>query len=58
MQKSRSRGLVAALMIAGVIAGQFAVIGDAEAKKRAKCFSAPVPGHPGTFIVTCSTRRP
>ncbi|HET9578813.1 MAG TPA: hypothetical protein VI139_06520 [Gemmatimonadales bacterium] len=57
MQKSKSRGLVAALMIAGVIAGQFAVIGSAEAR-RAKCASVPVPGHAGTFVVVCSTKRP
>lgn len=57
MQKSKSRGLIAALMVAGVIAGQFAVVGNAEAK-RAKCASVPVPGHAGTFVVVCSTRRP
>ncbi|HET9651297.1 MAG TPA: hypothetical protein VFP36_03870 [Usitatibacter sp.] len=57
MEKSKSRGLLAALMVAGVIAGQFAIIGNAEAK-RAKCTSVPVAGHPGTFIAVCSTRRP
>ncbi|HET9653635.1 MAG TPA: hypothetical protein VFP36_15655 [Usitatibacter sp.] len=57
MQHSKSRGLVAALMVVGIIAGQFAVVGSAEAK-RAKCTSVPVPGHPGTFVATCSTHRP
>ena len=57
MEKINSRGLVAALMVAGIIAGQLAVIGPAEAK-RPKCAATPVPGHPGTFIVTCSTHRP
>jgi hypothetical protein len=57
MQKSKSRGLVAALMVLGVIAGQMAVVTSAEAK-RVKCFSLAVPGHPGTFVFTCTTRRP
>jgi hypothetical protein len=57
MEKSKSRGLVAALMVAGLIAGQFAVIGSAEAKA-AKCFATAVPGSPGTFVITCSTKRP
>jgi hypothetical protein len=57
MQKSKSRGFVAALMVLGVIAGQLAVVTSAEAK-RVKCFSLAVPGHPGTFVFTCTTRRP
>lgn len=57
MHKSKTRGLVAALMVAGVIVGQLAIVGSAEAK-RPKCFATPVPGHPGTFVVTCSTKRP
>jgi hypothetical protein len=57
MQKSKSRNLVAALMVLGVIAGQMAVVTSAEAK-RVKCFSLAVPGHPGTFVHTCTTRRP
>ena len=40
-----------------IIASQFAIVGVAEAK-RAKCASVAVPGHPGTFVVTCSTKRP
>ncbi|HWH39827.1 MAG TPA: hypothetical protein VNU21_08305 [Usitatibacter sp.] len=40
-----------------VIAGQFAIVGVAEAKS-AKCSAVAVPGSPGTFVVTCSTRRP
>ncbi|MGE5097982.1 MAG: hypothetical protein ACM3SO_22795 [Betaproteobacteria bacterium] len=54
---SKTRTTAAVLAIVGVIAGSFAVIGTAEAK-RAKCTAVPVPGHPGTFVVTCSTRRP
>ena len=57
MNKSESRGLVAAMTIALVVATQFAVVTSADAK-RPKCASTPVPGHPGTFIVTCSTKRP
>ncbi|HET9580355.1 MAG TPA: hypothetical protein VFP44_21185 [Usitatibacter sp.] len=58
MEKSKkSRGLLAALMVAGMIAGQFAVIGTAEARS-AKCASVPVAGSPGTFIIVCSTKRP
>src|SRR5512141_3070988 len=51
---SKTRTTAAVLAIVGVIAGSFAVIGTAEAK-RAKCTAVPVPGHPGTFVVTCST---
>jgi hypothetical protein len=57
MNKSESRGLVAALTIALVVATQFAVVTSADAKS-AKCASKAVPGQPGTFIVTCSTKRP
>jgi len=57
MQKSSSRALVAALTVAGIVAGSFSVIGAAEAKS-AKCFATPVPGAVATFIVTCSTHRP
>ena len=57
MNKTESRGLVAALTIALVVAAQFAVVTSADAKS-AKCASHAVPGHPGTFIVTCSTKRP
>ena len=57
MNKTESRGLVAALTIALVVAAQFAVVTSADAKS-AKCASHAVPGSPGTFIVTCSTKRP
>jgi hypothetical protein len=57
MQKSKSRALVAALTVAGIVAGSFSVIGAAEAKS-AKCVATPVPGAVATFIVTCSTHRP
>jgi len=57
MNKTESRGLVAALTIALVVAAQFAVVTSEDAKS-AKCASQPVPGKPGTFIVTCSTKRP
>ena len=40
-----------------IIASQFAIVGVAEAKA-AKCAAVAVPGHPGTFVVTCSTKRP
>jgi hypothetical protein len=45
------------LSLLGLVAAQFAVVTPAEAK-RAKCASVAVPGHPGTFVVSCSTRRP
>jgi hypothetical protein len=57
MNKSEKRGLVAAMTIALVVAAQFAVVTSADAK-RPKCAAHAVPGKPGTFIVTCSTRRP
>jgi len=57
MNKSESRGLVAALTIAVAIAAQFAVVTSADAKAT-KCAAHAVPGHPGTFVVTCSTKRP
>ena len=57
MNKSESRGLVAALTIALVFFFHFAVVTSADAKS-AKCTAHPVPGKAGTFIVTCSTKRP
>jgi hypothetical protein len=57
MNKIESRGLIAVLTIALAVAAQFAVVTNAEARA-AKCAASPVPGHPGTFIVTCSTKRP
>ena len=56
MNKSESRGLIAALTIALVVAAQFAIVTSADAKS-AKCASQAEPGKPGTFIVTCSTKR-
>jgi hypothetical protein len=46
-----------ALTLLAAVAAQFAIITPAEAKS-AKCFSTPVPGQPGVFIGTCTTRRP
>jgi hypothetical protein len=57
MNKSESRGLVAALTITLAVVAQFAVVTSADAKA-AKCAATAVPGHPGTFVVTCSTKRP
>lgn len=57
MTKTESRGLVAGLTIALIVAVQFAVVTSADAKS-AKCTAHPVPGKSGTFIVTCSTKRP
>jgi hypothetical protein len=57
MNKYESRGLISALTIALVLATQFAVVTNADAKA-AKCASRAVPGSPGTFILTCSTKRP
>jgi hypothetical protein len=55
---SRIRTLSAAtLAVAGLVALQFAVVMPAEAKS-AKCSAVAVPGSPGTFVITCSTRRP
>ena len=55
---SKIRTLAAAgLIAAGLVAAQFAIVMPAEAKS-AKCAAVAVPGSPGTFVVTCSTRRP
>jgi hypothetical protein len=48
---------ITTLAVIAVVAGQFAIVGTAEAK-RPKCASVAVPGHPGTFVLTCSTKRP
>ena len=40
-----------------IVASQFAIVGVAEAKAT-KCAAVAVPGHPGTFVVNCSTKRP
>jgi len=50
----RSLTTVAAIAI---LASQFAIVGVAEAKA-AKCAAVAVPGQAGTFVVTCSTKRP
>ena len=57
MKSTKSRSLVAALFVAATLAGSFAVVGAAEAK-RPQCYSVPVPGQPGTYIVICTTTRP
>lgn len=57
MKSLLSRVLAVTLVLAGAVAVQFAVVGEAQAK-RAKCFATPVPGQPGVSIVTCTTIRP
>jgi len=57
MSKTDSRGVLAAMSAALFIGAQFAMVNVAHAKA-AKCAAVAVPGHPGTFVVTCSTRRP
>ena len=55
---SKIRTLTAAILaVAGLVVVQFLVVMPAEAKS-AKCTSVAVPGSIGTFVVTCSTRRP
>jgi hypothetical protein len=56
MTKIRTLG-AAILAIAGLVVVQFLVVMPAEAKS-AKCTAAAVPGSFGTFVVTCSTKRP
>ena len=46
-----------ALSLLGLVAAQFAIVTPAEAKA-AKCTAVAVPGSPGTFVMTCSTKRP
>jgi len=48
---------ITTLAAIALVAGQFAIVGVAEAKA-AKCASVAVPGSPGTFVITCSTKRP
>jgi hypothetical protein len=55
--EKKSRAFIAAMTVAGIIVGSFAMVGAAEAKS-AKCVSTPVPGKVATFVVTCSTKRP
>ena len=52
-----ARVLAVAAALSGAVLMQFAVVGEAQAK-RAKCFATPVPGQPGVEIVTCTTIRP
>ena len=55
---SKIRTLTAAVLaVASLVLVQFLVVMPAEAKS-AKCTSVAVPGSVGTFVVTCSTRRP
>ena len=54
---TKSRIAAIALSLVGIVGAQFAVVTSAEAKA-VKCFGNPVPGQPGTFVFTCSTRRP
>jgi hypothetical protein len=55
---SKIRTLTAAVLaVGGLVLVQFLVVMPAEAKS-AKCTSVAVPGSVGTFVVTCSTRRP
>jgi len=55
---SKVRTLTAAVLaVASLVLVQFLVVMPAEAKS-AKCTSVAVPGSIGTFVVTCSTRRP
>ena len=56
MTKTKRTAAIA-LSLLGLVAAQFAVVTPAEAKA-AKCAAVAVPGHPGTFVVSCSTRRP
>ena len=48
---------ITTLAAIAIVAGQFAIVGVAEAKA-AKCVAVAVPGSPGTFVMTCSTKRP
>jgi hypothetical protein len=52
----RSRLLSFALALA--IAGALGVAASSREAERAKCVSTPVPGQPGTAIVTCPKPRP
>jgi hypothetical protein len=55
MTKTKRTAAIA-LSLLGLVA-QFAVVTPAEAKA-AKCAAVAVPGQPGTFVVSCSTKRP
>ncbi len=51
------RFFAAALAVTAVVAGQFAMIGEANASRRPHCGAIPVPGQPGVEIIVCSTAR-
>jgi len=55
--KTKTRIAAITLSLLGVVGAQFAIVTPAEAKA-AKCVAVAVPGQPGTFVMTCSTRRP
>jgi hypothetical protein len=57
LSKTKSRGAFVAMSMALFIGAQFAMINVAHAKA-AKCAAVQVPGKPGTFVVSCSTKRP
>ena len=52
-----SKGFAAALALAGILAGQFAIVSQAQARST-HCAAVPIPGQPGHYIVRCSTSRP
>jgi len=56
MTKTKRTAAIA-LSLLGLVAAQFAVVTPAEAKA-AKCVAVAVPGQAGTFVVSCSTKRP
>jgi len=69
---NKARMIVAVLAATGLMAATFAEAaqggggggggagggGGGGGGKKPSCVSHPVPGQPGTFIVTCSTQRP
>ena len=57
IMKTNTRIAAIALSLLAIVGSQFAVVTSAEAKA-AKCASVAVPGSPGTFVITCSTKRP
>jgi len=62
MSMNKARMIVAVLAATGLMAATFAEAaqggGGGGGGKKPSCVSHPVPGQPGTFIVTCSTQRP
>jgi hypothetical protein len=70
---NKVRMIAAVLAATGLMAGSFAEAaqggggggggaggggGGGGGGKKPSCVAHPVPGQPGTFIVTCSTQRP